>query len=58
MQKARKHVSGKLKMVTTGYVWVLVDIFSQHTCDRVSVVTGEFRDLDLSPAFVFQIVNR
>ena len=39
-------------------LWVLVDVFSQHPRDRVSVVTGKFRDLDIGPAFVFQIVNR
>jgi hypothetical protein len=37
---------------------LLVYVFSQHTRDCVSVVTGKFCDLDIAPAFLFQIINR
>jgi hypothetical protein len=36
----------------------LVDVFWQHTRNRVPVVTGTFRDLHIGPAFLFQVVNR
>jgi len=37
---------------------LLVYLFSQHTRDGVSVVTSKFCDLDIAPAFLFQIINR
>jgi hypothetical protein len=37
--------------------WLFVHLFSQHPRNRISVMTGKFRDLDIGPAFLFQIVN-
>ncbi len=36
---------------------VLLYFFSQHPRNRVPVVTGKFRNLDIGPAFLFQVVN-
>ena len=36
---------------------LLLYFFSQHTRYRVPMMTGKFRDLDISPAFLFQVVN-
>src|SRR5207245_3652166 len=37
---------------------LLLYFFSQHPRNRIPVVTGKFSDLDIGPAFLFQVVNR
>jgi hypothetical protein len=42
---------------TLTWLWVLVHLFAQHTGNRIAMMSGEFGDLDIGPAFVFQKVN-
>ena len=33
---------------------LFIHLFSQHSCNRVAVVTGKFGDLDIGPAFLLE----